>query len=378
MPKSKDLLIAERARLAKEAEQCGECRGKNIHPDWIQCDDCDTWYHGQCIGLSPREISNMKGDTTFQCNRSHCRMDEAPANTQDENSAVTQDDPADVADNSLRDITNEQQDDDSSEYSTDEEGYSGVKAIVDGKKKRGGKRVFRVLFRDKTLKWIPEENLDRSITLLQNFCRSAKMSPTRLKYDTRVGASSLKDANTENWATLGEIMRMVEVYGHKDGLEVKVFEDELGKHDCIYLIQIGFHCYTALFIASSGRCFVSDGENTFTNVASSRRLLLSKLTGARNLRYVAFSGQSEKDHCASSAAAIAIEFQRLYKSGESINIIQAPKTTLQRIRKQLHKEAGDKLVGWEPVRLRKIGVDCPKCGKNFKGNNRSVLNFHQC
>lgn len=270
-------------------------------------------------------------------------------------------------------------DNDSSDYSTDEEGYAGVKAIVDGKKLDNGSRIFQVLFYDKSLRWLPERNLDRSVKLLKAFCKAKKMEQTKLKQpETRVGASSLKSANTNNWATLEEIMLMVQIYGHKDGLEVKIFADELGEQDCIYLVQISTHCFTVLFIASALRCFISDGENTFEKVASSRRLLLSELSGARTFRYVPFYGQTEKDHCASNAAAIAIEFQRLYRSEEEITKIHAPRTILERIRKQLHKEAGNKLKPWQSISKQQVGVTCTECGKRFKGTNRSVLNFHRC
>eukprot|EP00952_Eustigmatos_sp_NYUAD-ZCMA_P009709 40096-Eustigmatos_ZCMA.PRE.1 len=39
---------------------------------YIQCGQCQTWYHQQCVGITPADLSNM---TEFRC--PGCRHSEA-------------------------------------------------------------------------------------------------------------------------------------------------------------------------------------------------------------------------------------------------------------------------------------------------------------
>nr|XP_055030012.1 lysine-specific demethylase 5B-B-like isoform X1 [Misgurnus anguillicaudatus] len=34
--------------------------------DWIQCDSCGRWFHGQCVNMNTTQIEEMK-ETTWNC-----------------------------------------------------------------------------------------------------------------------------------------------------------------------------------------------------------------------------------------------------------------------------------------------------------------------
>lgn len=108
-------------------------------------------------------------------------------------------------------------------------------------------------------------------------------------------------------------------------------------------MQIENHCFVILYLAKTKATLVSDGENAFDK-AYYKSMILEQIIGIRSVKYLPFKVQSEKNHCASSAAAIAIEFQRIYRQGywPEKEIIVAP-SILDIIRKVLHKEPGDKL-----------------------------------
>lgn len=91
-------------------------------------------------------------------------------------------------------------------------------------------------------------------------------------------------------------------------------------------------------------------------------------------------GYSEHDQCGSSAAIIAIEFQRFHKTGHFPSEIVASKSIMERIRLSLHKEPSQKLNNWKPVRhpSKESKVRCDKCGKKWQTRNRGVLNLHKC
>jgi len=42
--------------------KCRRPTGKQVH--WVQCDECELWYHLFCIGLKPH---NIKEDEDFNC-----------------------------------------------------------------------------------------------------------------------------------------------------------------------------------------------------------------------------------------------------------------------------------------------------------------------
>ena len=41
------------------------CHPRDLTNTWVQCDDCDKWFHVKCAGLSTKQASSR--DTLFHC-----------------------------------------------------------------------------------------------------------------------------------------------------------------------------------------------------------------------------------------------------------------------------------------------------------------------
>lgn len=264
------------------------------------------------------------------------------------------------------------------EYDTDDEGYAEVDEILDWRSVRGDRRQFLVRFKKNNEEaWLPEENLNGCVSRLNLFCRMSKIPPTKLKYKSGCGSTSAYK-NENNWATIDRILELIDIYGRQDSITPSKF-DGLKDRDALTLMQVGEHCLVLLYLAATKTCYIADGTNAFRSDRTTRQLVIGQLGKVRYISGLHFDGQLEEDQCASSAAGIAIEFQRLYKAGETPkNELKVPRSIMDRLRARVHKEAGPKIRDWKPISNVFWQVECPKCGKTFKTSNRSVLNLHRC
>lgn len=173
---------------------------------------------------------------------------------------------------------------------------------------------------------------------------------------------------------MDEILQKTISYGTKHYLQPKLFEG-FGKEDSIQFLQIENHCFVILYLAKTKAALVSDGENAFSK-SHYKSIILEQMKGIRSVKYLPFNAQMEKNQCASSAAAIGIEFQRIHKQGHfpEKEIIVAP-SILENIRKVLHKERGEKLNKWKSIKDWKPKIECPNCHKPLK--HRGVLAIHK-
>lgn len=230
-------------------------------------------------------------------------------------------------------------------------------AIQDVKMAPSG-RSFLVKYRsNESEEWLREKHLDGCVDLLTRFLEKNNLEPTKLTPKQKVGSSESSNANQANSVYIKDAVCAANTYGLRGELRVTAFE-KLGNQDSITLLQVGAHCYAILYCARTKHCFVADGENTLLNNAASRRLVFSKLSGAKVITFIRFDGQREKNYCGSSAAGIATEFQRIYKSGEKMASIKTPDTTMASKKKVLHKYRDEKINRWQHINEQTWKATC--------------------
>lgn len=371
--------MSDEATSEEAVYDCLICRGDKDYNHLTKCAECGYWYHLRCLMIDPDLVLNATKENSFKCTdcctpsqiRERSGMD-APGPSGKYISPPRAGDESEPEEEQARSNTSQQDTD----VDTDSQGNSEVSSIVDWRC-RGRSREFQVEYKkDSSVEWFYEHQLLDCLDLVNEFCLKKNLHPS--KYQTKVGASKPARGNQDNWATIEQVLHMAQTYGNKSGLQPQILKDSLGKDDAIYLVPIGSHCYAVMFIAKQRICYVADGENVFRSNKASRMLLINKLKGAANIVHLQFEGQTEADHCASSAAGIAIEFQRLYPTKQFPLVIRVAGSTLDRIRQVLHKQTGPRIREWKKAPTIQWKVECEKCHAKFNTKNRSALNLHKC
>ena len=364
-------------QLRESQGECFVCDGNKRINFWIQCDNCEHYYHPQCINLTEEYINNIPEDDPFTCLFCEQTSDKPIEEENDENSATDMHCDADYEYEMTQDDQLNNSRDDESIVDTDEEGESHVRKILEHQQ-LNDERQFKVLYwKNNEILWHKESDLENCIEQVNIYCLREGIPISKLPCKKTLGASKKRIGNKANYVSIEDILQKIQVYGKNEGPQPEVF-DVIGEKDAIYLIPIGRHCFTALYYAETRTCLVADGENALSENKKARKLLLSRLRGAKYIKYLHFNGQLEPGHCGSSAAGIAIEFQRLYKNKTIPKEVVVPDTIMQRIRKVLHKVPDEKIREWKPAAQIKWKAECEKCGKKFNTKNRGALNLHKC
>lgn len=376
---------AKEALKSAQNDECPICDGKSKATFYALCDGCDKWYHPRCLNQDPKIIQKARN---FLCNKCGTTND-ADHQTQEqqmENEQTSGDisfsdqfnEPTQNNDHSSEPSGKASQESTDHNNSTDDEGYKAVDYFKDHRTKNG-KREFLAVYKDEDEQWVKETDCDGCVDFLNIYCESNRIPTTTVQYKEGCGAISGRKPNKNLWAPIDRIKDMVISYGNREAIQPKIFSRINQGEDSLQLIQIGSHCFALLYISEIKTCYLADGQNTFSKHGKSRKMVLKKLSGVKFLKFLPFNGQKEEDNCASSAAAIAIEFQRLH------NIKQLPMEpllvadgTLERIRKVLHKGSGEKINTWSPIVGEAWKVKCDNCGAKFKTKNRGALNLHKC
>lgn len=390
-------------------DECKVCEGKRKSHHYALCQKCLYYYHPSCLKMKVSEVMALPLEVPFYCLDCTKIIEEERRKEEEHNGDINSQDTEIIGSQPLSDLSchgqfnnqdcdhnndqwndnrrsqeksieefNHSQHDSVTDIGTDDEGYKEVDYFKDHRVRRG-KRQFLAVYKDEEEGWVNEKDCDGSVDFLNIYCRSAGIPETSIEYREGCGATEGRKPDKKLWASIDRIKDMVVSYGNKSALQPKIFSGLNTEEDSLQLMQIGSHCFALLYIAKLKTCFLSDGQNAFINHSRSRKLVMTKLAGVNFLSCLQFYGQKEEDQCASSAAAIAIEFQRLH------NIREVPKDPLQvstgqldRIRKILHKGSGEKINSWTPIDGQAWKVKCDNCGKTFATKNRGALNLHRC
>lgn len=387
--------------LTANSETCVICDDKiKQYEFWNLCDECHNWYHPQCLGLDPQTEAKKTPWICPSCNEKEKGEEQSVATLRDISNQDVNFNQGDcesiqgidcVEDTSAENQTDENtqtNNTDSEPFAesttdTDDEGNQHVKSIVGWRQTTKG-REFQVQYKkDKPNEWLLEKDLKGCPLLVEYFCLKQKIDkPNYLKRNMirrkKVGNINKAEANEHNWVNVDRIIDMVKSYGFtKDSLIPKPFT-KLGNAAGIYFVVLGDHCLTLLHNPNERSCLIADGANAFLNDSNIKKILLLQLKGLSTLQVLRFNGQKGVDHCATSAAGIAIEFQRIYRTGIVPKEITVPKSTMERIATILHKEPSKSAREWIPINEIAWKVKCSQCDKKFKTNNRGVLNLHKC
>lgn len=343
-----------------EEADCIICKGKKKFTSWVKCDTCANWYHHRCLGIKVKDLEGVENYSCPTClegpNASSSPMEDG--NEPDDNEA----------NNTEHDTTME----------TDEEGNSEVDQILQWRPKGRG-REFLVSFRSNgSTAWYLEKDLTDCSLLLENFCTQKRIAlPAALK-ERRVGNISMAGANPNNWVEVEEIISAVKTHGHKESLLPEKFE-QLGHSDAIKIMTLGNHCFVILYLAAKRTCLIADGQNAFIKDTRVRKAIMASLQEASLIHGIPFGQQKAIDYCGSSAAVIAIEFQRILRTNNIPKEVVTPTSTLRRIQDALHKEPSKKINPWTPVgNPNSYKARCENCGKVLNTRNRGALNLHKC
>lgn len=399
-------------KVAKNQE-CKVCEGNKNYTQWVLCDGCDFWYHPKCLGRKPPD---SRSADPFYCNncsrlsgnevRPEGREDTQQVETEQiegsfspdggycpdgeemqlsnlavDSEAQTLEPIASTSGQRTTFIPEELVDEDPC-ATTDDEGNSEITGVLGYRCPGPNRGQFKVRYRSNSEEaWVPIKRLDGCVDMIERFLIKNDLPleyMAGLGYRQGCGSSNPTASGKENWAQLDDIISAANTYGIKNSLKVTAFS-ELGSKDALHIVQVGAHCFTVLYWASSRHCLIADGENTFVNNMTSRRLLLTKLSGVKRISFLPFYDQREVDFCGSSAAAIAVEFQKIYKEKSDLREVRVAKSVIARIKKVLHKAPAVKIREWAPITNQaKRSLKCDACGKAFKTTNRGALNLHKC
>lgn len=241
-------------------------------------------------------------------------------------------------------------------------------------------RLFEVRYRiDKSTLWFDEKDLGDCKYLVVRYIKAHNLAKTILK--GKLGHTGQQPDVEENWAFIEEVVDKAKKYGKRDGIQPEVYSKRPNK-DALLAIEIGVHCYGALYLHRDRMILVADGLNYYNNDSLAKQFFKEDFPGVQ-LKLIRFVGQTQDNRCAGSAAAILIEFQKIYRSKAIPDVIKSPPVTFSRISRVLHKVETPKLSTFVPIHERlkdpSTGVTCPKCKRHWpKVKSAAILNLHKC
>lgn len=216
----------------------------------------------------------------------------------------------------------------------------------------------------------------------------SKQSALLLAKDLKDGFSFLDPSlvNRENWVTLDQVMSKIRSYSPYNGkIQIEVYGC-LENQDKIFILPLEDHLYVLLYIAKERLVMIADGGNDYILCSATRRKVgekVSKSMGSLTVEAVQYNQQKFIDHCGASAVLLAIEFTRLYHSGEwkaaiARGFVTVHKSLLRTVTTRLHKSESLKIER-EDKSITTVcpSFKCKNCGKTFRGLNRTRYVSHQ-
>lgn len=334
----------------EETDTCPVCDEIDDRP-LIGCDGCNEWFHMDCVNLNSSladEIKNYYCDT--------CEL------------------VFDVKTVWKREQASQEKERTKLKYYYEVEKICSHEIIEE----QGiESRFFEIKWKgceedENTLE--PEENLDCSIDLLQDYLREHALPFSTVK--GIVGASKTLEINEENWISIQRVhstfLEFKNRFFPQVELEAQIWNLNFEGKDGIYFLKHYSHCFVILYFHRRKLGYIADGENMFTSesaVSKSLRTLLQI-----NLKGCEFKQQTAVDHCGSSAVLIGLEMVRCYLHKIRPNQIVCPCKWRKNLVNRFHR--------FKSVKMKTSGFNhlsrnhCPKCGKVFRLKQRRSLLQH--
>lgn len=377
-------------QVACSSQDCKICRAA-IPPQlstddrilWVGCEDCKGWFHLACLRKDEEWLIQL-GEANYFCppclrSREKESDDEATQENDNQVQALGNNQPLSARNDNAQAQQRPSNGRSGAINNNISKGSYLVRKVTDHYFDNPKGRQFEVIYTDGDKKWHWERDLTRCLAKVDAYCASKKLPKSQFKPKGKCGATLDKPQNPANWLEVEEICRLARSFGKKKGLQPVPFSG-LGRKDSLGIHQMGEHAYVLLWIPSRRICFVADGLNTFLDDEEVKEDLTPLLREAKVIKGLRYDGQKGADHCGSSAAALAVELQRLYPHGpEKIpETLSVQPSTAGRIVKIAHKEESSSVTTWKPIGELTFGIHCPTCGAKMKGKSRAALNFHKC
>lgn len=237
--------------------------------------------------------------------------------------------------------------------------------------------------------WEPEINLKNSYDTLEAYKEKNKLGKPVYKRPVTATVGAIKphveSINQANWVKPTMVIGAIEKYRprrFKNTIEVRLLDTSaendanLSEEDVIYVVPFNNHAYVILDKKSENEAILVDGAN----IAIGDETLVNKMCGwiGRPIRVVEYKGQRGVDHCGSSAAAIAIELERIYHNQEQIpEVIRPTKDIRDQIIRIFHKEPSKAIETNRSIMDRRDRLECPnKCGYSAESWKRGGFFAH--
>lgn len=246
---------------------------------------------------------------------------------------------------------------------------------------REGTRWFRIKWKHwpdvEEDSWVPEDNLDGCVELLDRFIRVNNLSERTVR--RKVGFSGVQSYEPRNWVEVESIIGYIATYRERyapgSQLPVLVFNGEFGGVDSIYVWPHLNHCFVLLHLVPSNTVVLVDGGNHYNDIKGGVDLhLVGK--AIRNLKYI---GQKGVDFCGSSAVCIALRLMQMHPNVAWYDLVGWPQilhkipsitSTLTNV---FHKFPSEVLQVEGGNLSKKRRLAC-SCGKTFSKNPVSLSN----
>ena len=192
------------------------------------------------------------------------------------------------------------------------------------------KRKFRLEWKDRSKGWVLEKDCRNCFDLVAAYVQKKKILPLTIARASRVG---FKDGNKvhENWVPMSEVVRKAIQYGDPNTIQPQLFKALDPRNDGLFAVQIGTHAYGLLHPCLQNTCIISDGLNSYQDDLVAQEFVESHCAG-KQIMLIPFFGQNQDNRCGSSAAAILIELQKVYKAQRNSKELRPETVTLARIR----------------------------------------------
>lgn len=326
-PGTRDIIIpnlGDKRIFVRETDKFCYCR--NPAKDFlIQCKGCKQLFHPECTALTPNDANAHE----FKC--SDCQPDQT---------------------------------------------YE-VEAIV-GMRKDGEGFKFRIKWKGyERNTWEREDDLGDCVTLLNNYLRSRGRKLSSLPIETRLGSSQPMNPK-DNWQEISTVLNTVKTLvsnlSIRKPLDVSIFEC-LGTYTQIYIIPHLNHAYVLLYIAEESRGILADGGNLYIDDPQIQAAIKTMVN--LPIKPLRFLQQHGENHCASSAALLAVELMRYYVINTEITTITVNRRHLDRTKQKFHKHPDTPLRGITDIKLWPEFI-CTKCNKTFKRKQSMVAHTRLC
>jgi len=297
-------------------------------------------YHSECVGL---EIIDIVGIETYVCKKCNAQTGELTSWKQRQ--------------------PNVSKKAEKEKYYFEVERISGHQILADRK------YLFRIKWKGYKKQSIKlEENLDRYLDILQEYCLEHQLPRSEL-----LGYYGHNDdgiQNRRNWITIEQMIKTYQkferyVYG-AETISVLEWSRELPASDSIIVLPYTFHIYLCLYYARRQLCFIADDSNMFNSRyevnAGLRKLIKCNMIGCF------FDQQTKLDYCGSPAVLISLELKRAYFSLKLPLELAAPKRNVERVTAELHHFESNGLE--KPLHEIRRKLKCVKCLKGFMRNHR--------